>query len=142
MAGEKDVKECQFYSDLFISYPDTASTAQKHAIDEENKKKVELYLAVRNLLSTRFGFPEAIPAPPHIPPAAGGLDNVLGAMSLDARVYFVSVVGLLLTEGFTDPLLNRPAESLSGPEDLSFRDDGNHRHVIARGFVEEVVSAV
>ena len=34
MAGEKDVKDCQLYSDLFISYPDAASAVEKQAIDK------------------------------------------------------------------------------------------------------------
>src|SRR5258708_38455118 len=95
---------CPFYPDIFKPSPDGASDDQKGAIAPENSNRIKFYTAVRFLLLNRFGFPEAIPQPPTFPPAGGALPDVLGTMSDDGRIYFVSVAGLLISENFVDPL--------------------------------------
>src|SRR5438874_1379042 len=119
---------CQFFSDIFFALPKKPTDTEKTQIQELNRQRTEFYLAVRYLLTTRFGFPdpetdkekdkekdkaqkkERIPPPPHVFANFQGLE--LTTMSLDDRIYFVSILGLLLAEGFSDPLLGRSADTL------------------------------
>lgn len=145
--------ECTYYPDLFKPYPVGAGPDQKKAIDDENRKHVELYKAVRFLLLNRFGFSETIPQAPTIPPSGGNLPDVLGAMSDDGRIYFVSVAGRLISENFLDPLLGK---RILGPEDTLTESDAVYQKrtggksplperetlQVVRTFIDQMVSAV
>src|SRR6266568_6102462 len=162
--------ECTYYPDLFRPYPpgirDLTKKGQRGPaddIDDFNKGRIGFYNAVRFLLINRFAFNEPIPPAPTIPPANDALPDVLTGVSEAGRVYFVSVAGILISQGFTDPILGKPLSAL-GPEDRVFESDVLYdRRVkafkadpankgkevpprdsldVGRAFVEQTVSAV
>lgn len=155
--------ECTYYPDIFKPYPQGVSPQAKSDIDAFNNGRIPFFNAVRFLLINRFAFNEPIPAAPAIPPPNDTLPDVLTGVSETGRVYFVSVAGLLISQGFTDPLLGKPQSAL-GPEDKVFESDVIYERRlkafkadpankgkdlpprdsldVGRGFVEQSVSAV
>jgi|tagenome__1003787_1003787.scaffolds.fasta_scaffold20989729_9 hypothetical protein len=155
--------ECTYYPDIFKPYPQGVSARSKQDIDDFNKGRIPFYNAVRFLLVNRFAFNEPIPPAPAIPPAGDTLPDILTSVSEGGRVYFVSVAGILISQGFTEPLLGKPRSAL-GPEDKVFESDVIYeRRVkafkadpankskdiparesldVGRAFVEQTVSAV
>src|SRR5262245_29719945 len=120
-----DEKPCECYDDLFQRYPDKAIDAQKKSIDTDNIKRVPLYLAVRYLLTTRFGFDKKIPGPPKIPSDNKDTTDILHTLSTEEKAYFLGVIGLLMADSYTDPTMGRPLDSFGG-DDISERtDDGD-----------------
>src|SRR5215216_6346614 len=101
-------KVCEYYEDLFATYPPGASEEERKGFDDANRKRVKFFRAVRYLLKNRFAFPADIPAPPHVPlPKKEDAENMLQGLDDGEKAYFLAVAGILLANNLTDPLAGK-----------------------------------
>lgn len=143
--------KCELYPDLAPEFTEGASDAEKSRQDASNRLKQQFFLAVRRILTERFGLTEPVPffevpvitigtKAATLTATTDGPKDVLAGVSLKGRAYFLGVAGLLLLDGLQEPLLGKPETALGG-DDVTFVENGV-RVNISRRFIEGVVKAV
>lgn len=133
----KDERKCEFYPDLAPERKEEgASAAEKERLTASNHQRQQFFLALRRILTERFGLAGPIP----FFRLSREANDILAGVDQDQRAYFLGVAGLMLLDGYSDPLLGKPDTAL-GPDDVIFTENGVTVR-IARRFVEATVKAV
>ena len=135
MTTTKDERKCEHYPDLAPERKDGASAEDKERLSQSNALRQQFFLAVRRILTERFSLGDPVPFY-----RISKDDDVLAGVKPATRAYFLGVAGLLLLDGYQDPLLGKP-ESAIGADDIVFTESGVTVR-ISRRFVEASVKAV
>jgi hypothetical protein len=135
----------EYYPDSLIDIPPGAPQSEQDRLKAQNDRRATLYIASRYLLTKRFGLGTDLTqanSPWRIPVDPAGFATVTSnTLSDGEKAQFVAVYGLLLIDGYEDPLLGRKSDTL-GADDLRNQTDDQNRPINAvRQFVNAVVSA-
>jgi hypothetical protein len=149
----------EHYPDIFTPVPANEKPAPLppygdglKPTERENKRRKQLYLAVRHLLRKDFSFdPDGSTTlrPQDFPSGFGKKGVSQGTRTYDElllaeKVLFASVYGILLSRNLGDPSLGRAATGAAGPNDIfvpATESDGEIVLIVER-FVEALTDAV
>jgi hypothetical protein len=124
---------CDQFPDIFTHLPKNASPQEINTTNTNNDAQQKLYTAVRFLLLNRFNYQGQLP----------DLTEDVECRGNDpAFPFFISVYGMLISDSFTDPSMNK---TVSGSDDLRIpnaTNDPAKAIIIARRFVDQVVQLV
>ncbi len=142
-------KTTELYPDLFFPDPEGAAEHRTRpttdplkkaidAIDAANRNRARFFASLKHVLVSRYNFRGALGPTPPVPPQNGSDRTLLQNLSEDDKAYFVGVAGNLLARNQDDPTGGRDL----GPDETYYDDATRETIFLARGFVDNVGSAV
>lgn len=159
MVAQAPPKLCDVYKDLLVfqvvgpepkedQYPgDKQRFYQDHRAWKERQEANEtqrlFYSAMRFLLQRDFAFEDKAKTAPTGDNGGKPVEDLLdGLPNDDARSQFLTVAGLLLSEGFKDPTFGKQAFQLNGSSDVRTELPDKSKVLISSPFVGDMVLAV
>jgi hypothetical protein len=135
----------EYYPDSLTTVLDWFPQAEKERLGAQNARRETLYVHTRYLLTKRFGLGTDLTngsAPWKIPVDPKGFATVTSNQLSDGeKAQFTAVFGILLVDGYEDPLLGRKVETMGADDLRNQKDDVNRPINAARQFVNAIVAA-